>query len=758
MQPPPSRIAPCPCGSGKRYKECHGALSPPSAVATDGVATPAQAALGRGRPAEALALLRQALARSPEDPSLLLECARVEWMTGDTSGATAHCRAALDRAPSDVAAWNFMGEIERATDPDAAEEAWRRTLSLAPDNAEALFHLGNLCRERGDPQAARRHYERALESTPGHPGVLNNLGLALEASGERERAIACYREILAANPAHADALGNLANLTFEREDHVGASALYERLFAIRRDVPASIWVRRALVHQRLGDVATAEAYFREAARLDPDDARIQQNLGTILHEQKRYADADPAWLRALAIRPDNPYALSMLAHGRAHRCDWRDIAAMHATINRLLESDALDGEDRINPFALLAMPTSPTAQLRAAQRWARGVAPGLHTARPADPSVPGERLRVGFVSSDLRAHPMVALSVEFWEGIDRDRIETFAYGIRERDPGPIGRRAEAAFEHFADVSQLPDEAIARRIRDDRIAIVVDLNGYTLHSRDRIFALRPAPIQINYLGFPGTLGAQWYDYIWVDPFGAPPSMQPYFTERLLTLPNMNFPGSVGRAPKGPPPGRAECGLPENAFVFCCFNSAFKILPDVFGAWMRLLDAVPRSVLWLLDPGTDAIANLRREASGAGIDPNRLIFAPRIDSVERHVARTAAADLIVDSFPYGAHTTANDALLAGVPLITRAGETLVSRIAGSHLHAIGLPELVTSTPADYEALARRLAQSPPELAAIRGRLAANRYTHPLFDVPRFTQDVEASLFSVWRAFKEAPPGNL
>ena len=728
-------------------------LSVPKA---DDLAAKAQRALAAGRPAEALAHLRQALAMAPDSAGLLRECARVEWKSGDNDRAAADCRAALDRAPSDFAAWNLLGEIVRSSDPAAAEAAWRRALSLAPGDAEAHFHLGNLYRERGDPHAARREYELALASAPEHAGVRNNLGLAFEATGESYRAESCYREILAANPAQPDALGNLASLMFERESYQQSSALYERLFAIRRDVPPPVWVRRALAHQRQGDVVTAEACFREAARLSPDDVRIQQNLGTICHEQQRYADAEPAWLRALALQPDNPYALSMLAHGRAHRCDWRGLSELHVTLNRMLEADLQDGDDRINPFALLAMPTSPTAQLRAAQRWARGVLPGPGVPRPSNPMATGERLRVGFVSSDFRAHPMVHLSIEFWEGIDRDRIETFAYGIRERDPGPIGIRAVRAFEHFSDVSEASNDEVVRQIRADRIGILVDLNGYTLYSREKIFALRPAPIQINYLGFPGTLGAAWYDYIWVDPFGAPPSMQPFFTERLLELPNMSFPSGTGRAPKGPPPSRADCGLPENAFVFCCFNSAYKILPDVFAVWMRLMHAVPASVLWLLEAGPEAEANLRREADNAGVEPNRLIFAPRIASVELHVARTAVADLIVDSFPYGAHTTANDALLAGVPLVTRAGETLVSRIAGSQLHAIGLPELVTFTPADYEALARRLARSPSELVATRDRLAAHRHTHPLFDTARFTRDVESSLFGAWRAFEQSCSG--
>jgi predicted O-linked N-acetylglucosamine transferase (SPINDLY family) len=437
----------------------------------------------------------------------------------------------------------------------------------------------------------------------------------------------------------------------------------------------------------------------------------------------------------------------MLAYGRQHRCDWRELSELHARVNRMLEMDDATAEDRVNPFNLLTMPTSAAAQLRAAERWARGVAPPVPAARPPHTVARGERLRVGFVSSDFRPHPMVYLSIAYWEGLDRDRFETFAYGIRAADPGPIGQRAARAFDHFADVSDASAAAIVEQIRADRIAVLIDLNGYTQHSREGIFALRPAPVQINYLGYPGTLGADWYDYALVDRFSGPDALQPFFTERLLALPNMSFPSNPARLSGGPPPTRAECGLPADAFVFACFNNAFKILPDVFAVWMRLLLAVEGSVLWLLEAGPEADGNLRREAAVMGIDPARLVFAPRVAPVERHVARVAAADLIVDTFPYGAHTTANDALLAGVPLVTQAGQTLVSRIAGSQLHAIGLPELVTSDRAAYEATARRLAQDPGELSRFRVRLAANRATFPLFDTSRFTREVEAALARAW-----------
>jgi protein O-GlcNAc transferase len=353
---------------------------------------------------------------------------------------------------------------------------------------------------------------------------------------------------------------------------------------------------------------------------------------------------------------------------------------------------------------------------------------------------------VGFVSSDFRNHPVASLLTEAWERIDRGRLETFAYGIVPTDPGPVGQRIARSFEHFADVSAEHVNSIAERIRADGIAILFDLNGYTQNAKPEIFALRPAPLQINSMGFPGTLGAEWYDYIHVDHFAAPAELQQHYTERFFHMPHSYVPSDTRRAPGGPAPTRSDVGLPDGAFVFCCFNNTFKLLPEVFAVWARLLAAVPDSVLWLLAPNAESMTNLRREARKAGIDPARLIFAPRVENAQ-HLARTALADLFLDTSPYGAHTTTNDALLVGLPVVTCAGDTLASRNPGSQLRAIGLPDMVTLSFDEYEALALRLAREPGALASVRTRLAENRSTYPLFDMPRYARDFEDGLLRIW-----------
>jgi protein O-GlcNAc transferase len=683
---PSARNAPCPCGSGKRYKDCHGALEPAAATAptADSLLHQAEQAFARGEHA-------------------------------------------------------------------VAETLWRQVLALDPDHPEALFHLGNRARERGEHAAAIDVYERALRRAPGHPGVLNNLGLALEATGEADRAQVCYRAVLAIEPQHPDALLNLANIFYSAGRYADAGIMHERAAAVRRNVSPAVWVQRALAQEQLHDFAAAEASLHEAARLSPDDGRIQTDLATLYVRQRRHAEAEAPLQKALALDADNSYALSTLAYVRQGRCAWQGLSELHERIRRLLDRPGGD-RNPFNPFPLLAMPTSPQQRLVAARSWARGFAPPVPTSPPRVTLARGERLRIGFVSSDFRPHVTAYLQMDLWERIDRRRFEAFAYGIAKADRGPIGLRIERAFEHFADVSDESVTRIAQRIRDDRICILFDLNGYTRHARETIFALRPAPLQVNGLGYLGTLGADWYDYILTDRFVSPEQARAHFAERFFYLNDCYCPGASRRDIASEGSDRAAHRLPASGLVFCCFNSAYKILPDVFAVWMRLLRATPQSVLWLTETKGDTANNLRREAASAGIDASRLVFAPRVP-LSQHLARHVHADLFLDTTPYNAGATANDALFMGVPLLTCAGETMSSRVAGSQLHAVGLPELVTTSLAAYESLALELAREPGLLQQFRDRLAANRETQPLFDMDRYAGNFADAMQRIWEDYVRA-----
>jgi predicted O-linked N-acetylglucosamine transferase (SPINDLY family) len=374
---------------------------------------------------------------------------------------------------------------------------------------------------------------------------------------------------------------------------------------------------------------------------------------------------------------------------------------------------------------------------------------------PVAKQPPGGRLRLGYLSADFREHPIAWLLCEVWERHDRGRLSTHAYSIGPHENSPPRARIEAAFDHFVDCSGDTIEQTAARIAADGIEVLIDLNGYTTYAKSEILALKPAPLQISWLGYLGTLGAEWCDYVLTDRFAAPPALQPFFSERFLYLPDCYCPSDTRRPVAARAPDRAACGLPEQGVVFCCFNNSYKILPAVFDVWMRLLRQVPGSVLWLAPGNSTARANLCREAAARGVLPEQLIFAPRV-SLDEHLVRHVHADLFLDTLPYNAGTTANDALFMGVPVVTCAGENMVSRVAGSQLHAIGLPELVTQSLADYEALALALAAEPARLRALRQRLAAHRATQPLFDMARFTRALDDLLLATWENRRQAGTG--
>ncbi|HEX8013227.1 MAG TPA: tetratricopeptide repeat protein, partial [Casimicrobiaceae bacterium] len=504
-----ARNAPCPCGSGKRYKDCHGQprTTPTAPDSPDALLRDAQVAFATGRRTAALELVGRALEHDPGRADLLRERARIEWTLTDANAAIT-CRAALARAPDDVRAWNLLGEILSASDPPGAEQAWRRALELEPQNPEALFHLANRQRERGENAAAIDLYERALERAPGHPGVLNNLGLALEASADAERAEACYREVLAGEPQHADALANLANLLKARKRYREAVLAYEKALRVRRDFPVRFWISRGVALGEIGALADAEASFREAARLDPDHAPTQIDIGSMCIVQGKFDEAEAPLARALELDPGNPYVATMRLYGRMQRCAWDDLDAGFAQLAAYIEDPRPRAAYNAVPFPLLAMPLGPALELAAARRWAQQIAAALAAERLPEataPRGPGGRLRVGFVSSDFRDHPVAYLVTECCERLDRERIETFAYGLVPEDRSGYGQRVTHAFEHFVDVAAQAPEMIARRIRGDGIEVLIDLNGYTTHAKSELFALKPAPVQVSWLGYLGTLG-------------------------------------------------------------------------------------------------------------------------------------------------------------------------------------------------------------------------------------------------------------
>lgn len=588
-----------------------------------------------------------------------------------------------------------------------------------PRNPGLHYELGNLYLQT-QPELALASFKTALRLAPGHPQILLQLGNTYSAMARYEEAAAQFSASLRNDPDQPATHYNLGN-------------------ALRE----------------LGRPQQAASSYQAALHLDPNDADCHNNLGNVLRELGKLDEAIACYRTALRLNPRLHHARLHLMHQRQHICDWQGWDSEIAEIRRLVREEP---HAQISPFAFLSLPgTTATEQRLCSECWAENhfknlVPPPERLAAFRTREV-NARLRIGYLSADFRQHPLTSLAVEMIELHDRQGFEIFGYSYGPDDRSNDRKRWENAFDHFREIRPLSLQQAAQQICDDRIDILVDLTGYTQSSRTGILALRPAPLQVNWLGFPSTLGASFADYLITDRTIIPESNAADYGEQLVYLPDTYQPNNHERTDT-PSPTRTACGLPEHGAVLCCFNQTFKITPQVFDSWMKIILEISHSVLWLLECNPWAKANLRREAKARGIDPNRLIFAPRTSQAE-HLARHRCADLFLDTSPYNAHTSTSDALWAGLPVLTRIGDTFPARVAASLLQAVGLPELITHSSKEYEQAAIRLASTPSQLAALHERLTAELPRSPLFDTPRFTRHLETAYRTMWLRHTEGLP---
>ncbi len=592
----------------------------------------------------------------------------------------------------------------------------QQAIKADPQDPAPHYELGNLYLQSDQANEAVACYGAALKLSPNHPQILLQLGNAYTALGLFTEAVSYFQKATQVEPANVAAHFNLGN-------------------ALRE----------------LGQPEQAAASYRAALKLDSSDADTHNNLGNVLRELGRLDEAIACYKAALRLNPTLHHAKVHLVHQKQHICDWR---GLNKDVEEIRKWVADVPQAQISPFAFLAMPNTTAAeQQKCAQNWLRNRFSKLINNKNINftySDKPRKKLRVGYLSGDFRLHPLAFLITELIELHDHSQFEIFAYSYARDDKTPERKRLEKAFDYFVDIRPLSLTAAAQRINADKIDILVDLTGFTQASRSGIAALRPAPINVNWLGFAGTMGdlngAALFDYLLSDAFITLPEQAAFYSESLALLPDCYQPNDSKR-PIGKASSRKDCKLPENTFVFCCFNQSFKILPAMFDIWMRLLKAKAGSVLWLLECNPWAKDNLRREAELRGIDASRLIFAPRVPVAE-HLARHALADLFLDTLPYNAHTTCSDALWMGLPVLTCAGETFASRVAGSLLMAANLPELVTNSLEAYELKALQLANNPGQLAEISHKLTQNKEGLPLFATQQFARHLEQAYQTMWQ----------
>jgi protein O-GlcNAc transferase len=617
-----------------------------------------------------------------------------------------------------------------------AARLYAQALRADARNFEALLALGVLNHDRGSYEDARRLLAEAARLEPGSAVAQFAHASALQALHRNSEALAAFEAALARDPHHVDALLGRANMLLVLRRHRDAVHAYDNYLAHNRAF-AQAWHNRGVALSEIKRFVEAAASFGEAIALRPDSAQSRHNRGLAHSELKDLESAIRDHAQALEMVPDLPYARGHLVLTKLAACDWRGLDEERAKLIGSLRADL----PVIVPFGNIMVSDSPADQMRCTRLWM-----GRHAAAPP-PLWRGERydharIRVAYVSGDFRVHPVSMLMAGVFEHHDRTRFETIAISFGPDDRSDIRARVVGAFDHFIDARAKSDFEVATLLRGLEADIVVDLMGPTADCRSAIFAAKPSPVQVNYLGYPGTMACNFMDYILADRVVIPESEQHHYSEKVVYLPDSYLACDDKRLIAARKPGRAELGLPQDGFVFCSFNNAFKFTPEVFSVWMRILRSAEGSILWLSAGNPVMEHNLRCEAEARGVESARIVFAPHLDHVEDHLARLGVADLFLDTLPCNAHTTASDALWAGLPILTCKGSTFAGRVAASLLLAIGLPELVTDSLAAYEAMAVLLARDAGRLPAIRSKLAHNRNGTAAFDTARFTRHLEAA----------------
>lgn len=749
-------------------------------------------------------LLLEAARRDPSEPSVPFHLGSIWMALGRADEAVKVFSAAIILAPENAAfhfaAGNAAFQLGRYQD---AVEAFARADALQPGQVEVLLNWGSALQELGQPKEALAICDRVLTLAPGHPGALNNRGNSLRVVDRCEEALAAFDAALKVEPnydlarfnrttvlerlrRHEEALRECDRVLLRAPSYAGAHSLRGTiLLGLDREDEALGSFEKALsldprlisaYHGRISALLAltrweeALAGCQAAIERDPASAVSYNNLGAALMKLRRYADADAAFTkaealdhnnaevcfnragydyaldkledayaaakRALVLRPDFLQAFSFSFGLGAHLCDWQDRSA----VLERMEAYCRKGE-KIDPFALTYAFDDPQMHLEAAKRIAERPRPAM--ARVA--ITPRKTLRVAYLSADFRDHPVTHQAIELFEAHDRGRVETFAIALWPMPKDGIGSRLRSAFSQVVEVFDRSDQDIARRLADLHIDIAVELGGYTDKARPGVLAWRPAPVSVSYLGYPGTLGAPYIDYILADGCTIPPEDDRFYSEKVVRLPQcfMPFDSRTEAAPRLPT--RTKEGLPEDAFVFCNFNKTDKITPEMFDLWMRILQRVPGSVFWFNVQNETARKNLRAEAKKRGVAPERIIFANRTESRAGHLARLQLADLFLDTLPYNAHATTSDFLAAGVPVLTTKGRSFASRVAASLLQSVGAGDLVAPDLAAYEAMALKLAEDKTALAGWREHLKSHKRTAS--DTVRLARSLEEAYFAMW-----------
>jgi predicted O-linked N-acetylglucosamine transferase (SPINDLY family) len=647
---------------------------------------------------------------------------------------------AIRLTPSYHEAWsNKSAPLNKLKRFLEASEACDKALSLNPDYAEGWSNKGVTLHELKRYDEAITNYDKALSLKPDYAEGWFNKGAGLYELKRYDEAIAHYDRALSLKPDYHEAWSNKGNALNELKRFDEAITNYDKALSLKPDY-AEGWSNKGVTLHELKRFDEAIAHYDKALSLKPDYAEGWSNKGITLNELKRYDEAIAHYDKALSLKPDIDWTSGDLLHTKMKICSWSGLIESLENISKKVVAN----EKVAAPFPLLALNDDALLHKKSSEIYIQSKYLFNPILGPILKRPQSQKIRVGYFSADFKNHPVSLLTAELYELHDKNQFEIIAFSFGVDDKSPMRLRLSQAFDQYIDVSDMSDLEIAELSRNLKIDIAVDLGGFTSNSRTGIFSYRAAPIQLSYIGYLGTMGTEYYDYLLADKTIISIELQKFYSEKIAYLPSYQV-NDRKRIISDRQFTRVELGLPENGFIFCCFNNNYKILPAMFDSWMRILNAVEGSVLFLYAENEWSKANLIQEASLRGIDSARLIFGAHIPT-EEYLARYRVCDLFLDTFPYNAGTTASDALWVGLPVLTLMGQSFASRMAASLLNAIGLPELITNTQAEYETLAIELAMNHQKLRDIKLKLANNRLTAPLFDTPLFVKNIEAAYLTM------------
>ena len=635
---------------------------------------------------------------------------------------------------------------------DKAIICYENILKIDPNSAKAYFNIAVMYDKLSLPENALKNYKNAIKIKPDYADAHNNMGSAYKELGYLDRALNAYQKATSIQPNHAFAYNNMGNIYMTGKSFEKAIKAFEMATFFNPNY-ADAFDSLGIAYLNKKNITEAYKAFEQVLFINPNHVKGLLNMGNLHEVNAEYEKSIQFYSKAYMNDPENNELLALKVTQQAYICDIDKIKKYNSRIKH-----ACTNKYHVRPFDIFAQDDEPQRhQLRAVSYTDKYFNENCHLTLSNSESK-SDRIRLGYISSDFKEHAVSYLIAKVLESHNRDEFKLFGYSIFPSKLDKMGERTREAFDVFQEVDKFSDKEIALKIQNDKIDILIDLNGHTINSRTGVFTYKPAKIQINFLGFPGTMGAKFIDYIIADNVIIPNEFNNFYSEKIIRLPHSYMPTDNTREISIRLITREEMGLPTESLVFCCFNNTYKISVDEFDIWMRILSKIENSVLWLKIENELAKKNIQIAAEKRGVDPSRIIFADFI-KMEDHLARYTLADIFLDTFNFNGHTTAADALWAGTPLITKLGNSFAARVAGSLLTALGLTELITNTEKEYEALIIRLANNPLELEKIKEKLKKNLISNSLFDTEKYTFNLEKAYHKAYENYtKGNKPENI